>query len=352
MILGLYRSFVVRDTGNGEFVGSVEEKDTQDLPAKEILIRVHYSSLNYKDALSATGNRGVTRRYPHTPGIDAAGVVEISTVSSFQPGDKVIVSGYDLGMNHPGGFSEYVQVPAAWVVKLPEGLSLEQSMMMGTAGFTAGRCVEMLIRQGCLPGDGDILVTGATGGVGSISVAILAKLGFVVTALTGKKEDTFLKELGACSVLARGEFLRTRKKMLLPEKWVGVVDTLGGEYLETAIKETRYDGVVTSCGNAASGDLALTVYPFIIRGVRLIGIDSARCSMAVRERVWHLLATEYKFSQLDQLVSVITLEQLDDAIQRMLAGKLRGQDAGTADIKNGTYNLVVCIWGGCYRAMK
>ena len=213
-------------------------------------------------------------------------------------------------MNHPGGFSEYVRVPAAWAVRLPEGLTLKQSMMMGTAGFTAGRCVEMLIRQGCFPGDGDILVTGATGGVGSISVAILAKLGFVVTALTGKNEYTFLKELGACSVLARGEFLRSRKKMLLPEKWAGVVDTLGGEYLETAIKETRYDGVVTSCGNAASGDLALTVYPFIIRGVRLIGIDSARCSMAVRERVWHLLATEYRFSQLDQLVSVITLEQL------------------------------------------
>jgi len=228
-------------------------------------------------------------------------------------------------MNHPGGFAEYVRVPAAWVVRLPQGLSLEQSMMLGTAGFTAGRCVEMLVRQGCVPGEGDILVTGATGGVGSISVGILAKLGFTVTALTGKNEPAFLLDLGAQAVLARAEFVRSRKKMLLPERWAGVVDTVGGQYLETAIKETRYDGVVTSCGNAASGDLALTVYPFIIRGVRLIGIDSARCPLAVRERIWQQLATEYKFSQLDHLISVITLEELDEAIQRMLAGSLRGR---------------------------
>ena len=315
---------MVREQNKGEFTRSIEEKDTQDLPAGEILVRVHYSSLNYKDALSASGNRGVTRRYPHTPGIDAAGVVEESTVSVFQPGDQVIVSGYDLGMNHPGGFAEYIRVPAAWVVRLPQGLSLLQSMMLGTAGFTAGRCVEMLLRQGCVPG-GDILVTGATGGVGSISVAILAQLGFAVTALTGKKETAFLLELGARTVLARDEFLQSRKKMLLPEKWAGVVDTVGGQYLETAIKETRYDGVVTSCGNVASGDLALTVYPFIIRGVRLIGIDSARCSLSVRERIWRQLATEYKFSQLDHLASVITLEELDEAIRRMLAGSLRGR---------------------------
>ncbi len=323
--MSFYRSFVVREQNKGEFSRSVEEKGIQELPAGEVLVRVHYSSLNYKDALSASGNRGVTRRYPHTPGIDAAGVVEESTVSAFQPGDQVIVSGYDLGMNHPGGFAEYVRVPAAWVVRLPQGLSLQQSMMLGTAGFTAGRCVEMLLRQGCVPGDGEILVTGATGGVGSISVAILAKLDFAVTALTGKNEPAFLLNLGARTVLARGEFVRAPKKMLLPERWAGVVDTVGGQYLETAIKETRYDGVVTSCGNAASGDLALTVYPFIIRGVRLIGIDSARCPLSVRERIWQLLATEYKFSQLDHLVSVITLEELDEAIQRMLAGSLQGR---------------------------
>jgi acrylyl-CoA reductase (NADPH) len=249
----------------------------------------------------------------------------VSTVSAFQPGDQVIVSGYDLGMNHPGGFAEYVRVPAAWVVRLPQGLSLRQSMMLGTAGFTAGRCVDMLLRQGCVPGDGEILVTGATGGVGSISVAILAQLGFAVTALTGKNEPAFLQELGAHAVLARDEFIRSPNKMLLPEKWAGVVDTVGGKYLETAIKETRYDGVVASCGNAASGDLALTVYPFIIRGVRLIGIDSARCSLSVRERIWQQLATEHQCSQLDHLVSVITLEGLDEAIQQMLAGSLRGR---------------------------
>jgi putative YhdH/YhfP family quinone oxidoreductase len=324
-MLGFYRSFVVREQNKGEFTRSVEVKDIQELPAGEVLVRVHYSSLNYKDALSASGNRGVTRRYPHTPGIDAAGVVEVSTVSAFQPGDQVVVSGYDLGMNHPGGFAEYVRVPASWVVRLPLGLSLQQSMMLGTAGFTAGRCVDMLLQQGCVPGDGEILVTGATGGVGSISVAILAQLGFVVTALTGKNEPSFLLGLGARAVLARDEFVRSRNKMLLPERWAGVVDTVGGQYLETAIKETRYDGVVTSCGNAASGDLTLTVYPFIIRGVRLIGIDSARCSLSVRERIWQQLATEHQCIQLDHLVSVITLEELDEAIQRMLAGSLRGR---------------------------
>jgi putative YhdH/YhfP family quinone oxidoreductase len=325
IILSLYRSLVVREQNNQEFISSIEEKEIQDLPPGEVLIRVHYSSLNYKDALSASGNRGVTRRYPHTPGIDAAGVVEKSAVASFQPGEQVIVSGYDLGMNHPGGFAEYVRVPASWVVRLPSGLSLKESMMLGTAGFTAGRCVEMLTRQGCVPGDGDILVTGATGGVGSISVAILAKLGFAVTALTGKNEPLFLQKLGAHRVLARDTFLGSPNKMLLTEKWAGVVDTVGGAYLETAIKETRYEGVITSCGNAAAGDLSLSVYPFIIRGVRLIGIDSARCSMAVRKQIWQLLATDYKISQLQQLTSEITLEQLDNAIQRMLVGGVRGR---------------------------
>jgi len=320
-----YKSFVVRERGDGTFAGAVESKDKQDLPPGEVLVRVHYSSLNYKDALSASGNRGVTRRYPHTPGIDAAGVVEESTVPAVRPGDQVIVSGYELGMNHPGGFAEYVRAPAAWVVRLPVGLNLEQAMMLGTAGFTAGRCVEMLRLQGCLPGDGDILVTGATGGVGSISVAILAQLGFAVTALTGKDEPAFLHDLGAQVVLRRADFLRSRKKMLLPERWAGVVDTVGGEYLETAIRETRYEGVVVSCGNAASGDLALSVYPFIIRGVRLIGIDSARCSMAIRECIWRLLASEFKFRQLEHLVSVITLEQLDGAIRAMLMGSVRGR---------------------------
>ncbi|MBW6521632.1 MAG: YhdH/YhfP family quinone oxidoreductase [Desulfoarculaceae bacterium] len=324
-MLSCYKSLVVRELGKGEFTRSVEEKDTRDLPPDEVLVRVHYSSLNYKDALSASGNRGITRRYPHTPGIDAAGVVEESSVAALQPGDQVIVSGYDLGMNHAGGFAEYVRVPAAWVVRLPPGLSLQQSMMLGTAGFTAGRCVDMLMQQGCVPGDGEILVTGATGGVGSISVAILAGLGFAVTALTGKNEQDFLLDLGARAVLARDEFVRSPKKMLLPERWAGVVDTIGGQYLETAIKETCYDGVVTSCGNAASADLALSVYPFIIRGVRLIGIDSSRCPLAVRERIWRLLATDYKISRLDDLVSMITLEQLDEAIQRMLAGSLRGR---------------------------
>lgn len=320
-----FRSYVVRESENGQFAGRIEEKRISDLPEGELLIRVHYSSLNYKDALSASGNRGVTRRYPHTPGIDAAGVVIESTVAAFSAGEGVIVSGYDLGMNHAGGFSEYIRVPGRWAVKKPAGLTLLQTMMLGTAGFTAGRCVEMLQRQGCRPGDGEVLVTGATGGVGSVSVGILADLGFAVTALTGKDESQFLQRLGAQTILKREDFLRPTKKVLLPEKWAGVVDTVGGAYLETAIKETRYEGVVASCGNVSSGDLTLTVYPFIIRGVQLIGVDSAQCSLAVRERVWGLLAGKYRIPQLDELSTIISFEELGEAITRLLAGGVRGR---------------------------
>lgn len=320
----MFRSYVVREHGKGNFRGVVEEKEIADLPAGDLLIRVHYSSLNYKDALSASGNRGVTRRYPHTPGIDAAGVVVESDDPNFVVGEKVVVSGYDLGMNHPGGFADYIRVPACWTVKLPSGLTLLQSMMLGTAGFTAGRCVEAIIRQGCQAG-GAVLVTGATGGVGSISVAILSRLGFCVTAVTGKDEASFLRRLGAQGVLGRDEFLRSSQKALLPEKWAAVIDTVGGRYLETAIKETRYDGVVASCGNASSGELCLTVYPFIIRGVRLIGIDAAQCSLAVRRHVWELLAGEYRIEHLDSLASIIALDELPEAIERMLNGGMRGR---------------------------
>ena len=228
-------------------------------------------------------------------------------------------------MNHSGGFAEYVRVPAYWVVSLPEKMTLLQSMKLGTAGFTAGQCVDALVSHGIRPDDGKILVTGATGGVGSISIAILSRLGYRVTAVTGKSEPKFLTELGAAEILDRSKMVRSKNKLLLKEKWAGVVDTVGGAYLETAIKECKYKGVVTACGNAAAAELDLSVYPFILRGVRLIGIDSAKCPVSLRKKVWEKLATLYRFEQLDHLAEVITLDALNDYIELMLAGRLKGR---------------------------
>jgi acrylyl-CoA reductase (NADPH) len=321
-----YRAMVVEKTAEDQFIRSIKEKKTEDLPPHEVLIRVHYSSLNYKDALSASGNRGVTRRYPHTPGIDAAGIVAASTVAGFQPGDEVIACCYDLGMNTPGGFGQYIRVPAAWVLKLPPGLSLLESMIYGTAGFTAAQCVLRLAEHQPGTAGGKILVTGATGGVGSMAVGILGSLGYQVSAVTGKPEAAdFLRELGAAEVIPREQAIDTKGRALLREKWAGVVDTVGGEMLATAIKATCYGGVVTCCGNVAGAELPLTVYPFILRGVTLIGIDSAECPMTVRHRVWQKLAGEWKLTDLERMAAVISLDELDRHIGLILAGKEQGR---------------------------
>jgi acrylyl-CoA reductase (NADPH) len=326
MIPEKYKALVVDKTADDQFIRSIKEKKIKDLPLHEVLVRVHYSSLNYKDALSASGNRGVTKRYPHTPGIDAAGIVAASSVAGFQPGDEVIASCYDLGMNTPGGFGQYIRVPAAWVLKLPPGLSLLESMIYGTAGFTAAQCVLRLAENQVGPDGGKILVTGATGGVGSMAVAILAGMGYRVSAVTGKPEAAdFLRDLGAAEVIAREQAIDTKGRALLREKWAGVVDTVGGEMLATAIKSTRYGGVVTCCGNVAAADLPLTVYPFILRGVSLIGIDSAECPMAVRQRVWQKLAGEWKLAGLNGMATVICLDELDRHIELILAGKAKGR---------------------------
>ena len=287
-----FTAMVVSETETDKFQRELQEKTIDDLPKGEVLVRVKYSSLNYKDALSASGNRGVTRRYPHTPGIDAAGIVEASSNENFTPGDAVIVSCYDLGMNTPGGFGQYIRVPAKWVMPLPEGITLRESMIYGTAGFTAAQCVYRLSQHPVNPEQGNILVTGATGGVGSMAVAMLAKDGYQVVAATGKiEEEAFLLELGAKEILARPKAIDTSERMILKGKWAGVIDTVGGPMLATAIKSTRYGGAVTCCGNAASPDLPLNVYPFILRGISLIGIDSASCAMEVRIPIWQKLAS-------------------------------------------------------------
>ena len=319
-----YKAFIVEETGKNEFTRVWKTARIKDLPHGDVLIRVNYSSLNYKDALSATGNRGVTKKYPHTPGIDAAGVVEKSSVDMFQKGEKVIVTSYDLGMNTSGGFGQYIRVPADWVVKLPEGLDLKQSMVFGTAGFTAAMSIYKLTRT-IKPEHGEILVTGATGGVGSLAVGILAHLGYSVTGISGKTDTTLLKDLGIKNVIARKTFLENTKAPVLKPEWAGVIDTVGGEILATAIKSTKLDGVITCCGNVASPDLPINVFPFILRGVSLLGIDSQHCPMGLRTKIWEKLAAEWKFEMLDKIYDEIFPDQLDDKIMQMLKGKMKGR---------------------------
>jgi acrylyl-CoA reductase (NADPH) len=287
---------------------------------------VKYSSLNYKDALSAAGNHGVTRTYPHIPGIDAAGVVETSSSARYQPGDEVLVTAAEMGVSQPGGYEQYLCVPENWLIPLPKGLSLRQSMVYGTAGFTAAMCVDRLARAGVTPDLGEILVTGATGGVGSLAVGILAKENFKVVAATGKTEHTrLLLALGAGQVISRNDVSDTSGKALLHARWAGVVDTVGGNYLSTAIRSTLPGGVVTTCGNAASPDLSLTVYPFILRGVSLLGIDATRPTSQERARLWSKLAQDWKLEVLDELARDVPLDGVDEEVRRMLAGGQTGR---------------------------
>lgn len=321
-----FTAMIVEETPEGNFIRKIGSKAFEDLPDGEVLIRVHYSSLNYKDALSATGNKGVTRNYPHTPGIDAAGIVEECRSGDFNAGDAVLVTGYDLGMNTSGGFAEYIRVPSRWVVPLPSNLSLQESMIYGTAGFTAALSVHKLTESGVTPEQGETLVTGATGGVGSIAVALLTKIGFRVTAVSGKPEAaSFLKELGAAEIISRAEATDESGKPLLKGKWAGVVDTVGGDILSTAIKSTSYGGAVTCCGLVASPKLSTTVFPFILRGVNLLGIDSVECPMNLRLRLWEKLAGNWKIPHLQHLTREIALDDLDAKIDEILQGQSKGR---------------------------
>lgn len=281
-----FKAMVVIELEGNKFSREIEQRDINSLPEGDVLIKVNYSSLNYKDALSSTGNKGVTRKYPHTPGIDAAGVVVESSNENFKEGSEVLVTGYDLGMNTSGGFSEYIRVPAEWVVMLPKGLSLEESMIYGTAGFTAALSVYKLVQSGVNPSDGEILVTGASGGVGSIAVGILSKLGYDVIAGTGKPEAReVLINTGAKDIILREELDDKSGKPMLKTRWAGVIDTVGGNILSTVIKATKYGGSVTACGNVASPEFSANVFPFILRGVNLLGVDSVQCPMDLRLRL-------------------------------------------------------------------
>ncbi len=321
-----FRAYRVEETDQGKYERHLRTLSVDDLPEGEVLVRVHWSSLNYKDALSATGNKGVSRTFPHTPGIDAAGVVEHSSDSYWQPGDEVIVTSYDLGMNTAGGLAQYIRVPAAWVVRKPALLGLRESMILGTAGFTAALCVQALIDRRVFPEQGDVLVTGSTGGVGCLAIAILARLGYRPIAVTGKAQaESWLRELGAAGVVGRDEVRDDSGRPLLKARWAGAVDTCGGDMLEGVLKTLAPDGAVACCGLVASTELHTSVLPFILRGVSLIGVSSQNTAMERRQAIWDRLAADWQPKDLNAVAHDITLDGVDEMIERLLAGGARGR---------------------------
>lgn len=321
-----FTALVVEKTSDKGFVREIRERTLDELPAGDLVVRVRYSSLNYKDALSATGHPGVTRQFPHTPGIDAAGEVVSCEGGGFAPGERVLVTGYDLGMETDGGWGSIIRIPSAWAVPLPAGLSLRESMAIGTAGFTAGRLVQKLEDAGVKPQDGPVLVTGATGGVGSLAVSLLAGAGYQVTASTGKvSAEALLRNLGATEVIGRDQVTAGADRPLMKERWAGVVDVVGGETLAAALKSTRSGGAVACCGLVGSPDLVMNVYPFILRGVSLLGVDSANCPYDIRLKLWERLAGEWKLRLPEEMVTEVTLAELEDKIRAMLKGESLGR---------------------------
>ena len=319
-----FSAFWVEKNDDG-FSRSVVEREVSDLPDGDVLIDVQYSSLNYKDGLSATGNPGVTRKFPHTPGIDAAGTVLESRDSGFAAGDEVIVIGFDLGMGTAGGFAQRIRVPADWVVKMPAGLTLHSSMILGTAGFTAAECIDKLEAAGMTPASGPVLVTGATGGVGSVAVKILAHLGYEVAAVTGKAEQhDFLRGLGASEILSREDAMDGVERPLLAERWGGVVDTVGGDILFNAVKSLRYGCSLAACGLVAGAGFQASVLPFLLRNVNLLGIDSVQLPLDEKARIWLRLANEWRVDMSD-LEEKFTLDSLSDGIDRILDGAMVGR---------------------------
>lgn len=321
-----FPAYVVRKADDGAIAAAVESLEVADLPESDVLIRVACSSLNYKDALAARGNPGVVRRFPHVPGIDCAGTVVSDRSGRFAAGDRVLVTGYGLGAEAWGGFSQYVRVPVDWVVALPDGLSFEQAMCYGTAGFTAAQAVDAVISHGVDRRRGTVVVTGASGGVGSFSVALLARIGYQVAAVTGKADaHDYLRRLGAERLLARDEVVDTSARPLLSARWSAAVDSVGGGTLATLVRSTMHRGCVAACGLVGGTDLPLTVFPFILRGVRLIGIDSAQCPMPERLKIWDRLAGPWRVDERVGTTRTITLGQLGEAVEQILAGEVTGR---------------------------
>lgn len=322
----LIRAFRVHQDESG-FRSGVERLDVSALPDADVTVKVHYSSVNYKDGLASIPEGKIVKTYPFIPGIDLAGEVTASRDERFRPGDRVLCTGYGLGVTHEGGFAEVARVPGDWLVALPEGLTPREAMAIGTAGFTAALSVRRLLDNGLVPGQGPVLVLGATGGVGSMAVAILSQLGFEVTAVTGKPEAREkLMAFGAAEVLSREEAASGAKGALGMERWAAIVDPVGGAMTADLLKSVRYGGSVALSGLTGGGGIETSVYPFILRGVNLLGIDSVFCPGPLRERLWQLLAGEWKPERaLNAGVTEYPLERLPEALNTVLAGKAVGR---------------------------
>lgn len=321
-----FRAFWLEES-EGRVTGSVQELETADLPPGEVLVRVRYSGVNYKDGLASIKEGQVVRQYPFVPGIDLSGEVIASEDERFAAGDRVLCTGYGLGVSHFGGYSEQARVPADWLIKLPEGLTLREAMILGTAGFTAGLSVDAIIGAGLTPESGPVLVTGASGGVGSVAVAILAKLGFDVTASSGKEAEwEWLKRLGAAHTISREEAQEPSKGPLGKSRWAAIVDPVGGAGTGERLKSVRYRGVLALSGLTGGGDFATSVHPFILRGVTLAGIDSVQCPLPLRLDVWNKLAADWKPETIfEHGVHELPLEEVGGALARILNGEAVGR---------------------------
>lgn len=310
-----------------QFTVNIQQLSIDDLPQGEVLIRVHYSGVNYKDSLASIPNGNIVSSYPIVPGIDMAGVVVSSEDSRFKEGDEVIATSYGIGVSQSGGYSQFARVPTDWIVPLPEGLTMKEAMIIGTAGFTAALSVLRLEENNLTPDQGSVLVTGATGGVGSFAVSILSKLGYSVEASTGKaSEHGYLNEIGATTIVSREDVYNGKLRALGKQKWSGAVDPVGGEPLASVLSQIKYGGSVAVSGLTAGTSLPATVFPFILRGVNLLGIDSVNCPMGTRLKVWHRLATDFKLDHLEQLIQQeITLEELPEVLPTLLKGEARGR---------------------------
>ncbi len=321
-----FACYLVEKDEDGKIRGGVTHRPRAALPEGDVLIRVQWSSLNYKDALAATGHPGVAGKLPHVPGIDAAGTVVESSDPAFQPEQPVIVTGYDLGAGQWGGWAEYIRVPAEWVIPLPSGLTLETAMHYGTAGFTAAMSVQALEDHHIAANSGKVVVTGATGGVGSIAVMLLGKLGYHVVAVSGKEDKhEWLKTLGAAEVVGRDEVLDASSRPLLSTRWAGAVDCVGGDILTSLLRATQLRGCVTACGLVAGAELNMTVFPFILRGVTLTGIDSGWYPRELRLKLWERLGGEWRLDELADVTSTIPLSNANSAVQRILKGEIAGR---------------------------
>ena len=319
-----YRALRISEN-DGKYTTELTRLSMADLPDNEVLIRVRYSSINYKDALSAIGNKGVTREFPHTPGIDAAGEVVSSSVADFSEGDAVVVFGYDLGMNTAGGLAEYIRVPAKWVLPLPAGLDARAAMCYGTAGITAALSVMKLEHMG-LTAPGDVLVTGATGGVGTMSAMFLSARGYQVSAVSGNKSAAdLLTVLGVTSILPRETFSEEQKRPMLKPEFDAAVDCIGGITLANVLKVIRHSGSVACSGLVQSTDLPTSVLPFILRGVNLLGIDSVEVALEKKQQAWQWILENHQPEKLAHLVREISLAEAPQALQDLLAGGIQGR---------------------------